>query len=315
MSKPDIFVPIFIGDYVADTMRFNTQDHGAYVLLIMDYWRCGPPPDDQETLLGITKLRGRGAVQCLLKVLTKFTLVDGFWHHKRIDEELQNASIQQANASEKGRKAAAARWGKAEDPPDRSDATGIAQALPMQCSLPSPSHIEDQGGESTTSRSSRAREANGPAPPLPENFDGRIFDLEKFDRRSGRAPLKKFPFVWFTPDEIAEAKKVWRELNGLSQDDWVLGMRRLNAHGESKRGGLRDGSAFKQLTGFILTDALEQRKKKPSTNGTNGVHPPRGKAYEVINPRRAAAAPESVGEVLRKAQSAKPEGATHGKKS
>lgn len=59
MSKPDIFVPIFIGDYVADTMRFNTQDHGAYVLLIMDYWRCGPPPDDQETLLGITKLRGR----------------------------------------------------------------------------------------------------------------------------------------------------------------------------------------------------------------------------------------------------------------
>lgn len=41
----------------------------------------------------------------------------------------------------------------------------------------------------------------------------------------------------------------------------MLGMRRLNAHGESKRGGLRDGSAFKQLTGFILTDALEQRKK------------------------------------------------------
>lgn len=51
-------------------------------------------------------------MQCLLKVLTKFTLVDGFWHHKRIDEELQNASIQQANASEKGRKAAAARWGR-----------------------------------------------------------------------------------------------------------------------------------------------------------------------------------------------------------
>jgi uncharacterized protein YdaU (DUF1376 family) len=135
-DKADVWMPLYIGDYLADTSRLTTEQHGAYLLLLMDYWRNGPPPDDEEILQNITRLS-----KFLWKkhgpILRKFfTVEEGVWKHKRIDEEMTKALSDKALASEKGKKGAEARWGK-------KDATGNAQALPDEwpSSSPSPSPI------------------------------------------------------------------------------------------------------------------------------------------------------------------------------
>jgi uncharacterized protein YdaU (DUF1376 family) len=56
MSKVDSWLPLYVADYRADTTRLSTEQHGAYLLLIMDYWRNGSPPNDDRVLAQITGL-------------------------------------------------------------------------------------------------------------------------------------------------------------------------------------------------------------------------------------------------------------------
>jgi DNA modification methylase len=57
MSAP--WMPLYVADYLADTRRLSTLEHGAYMLLIMDYWRNGNLPEDDVTLARIAGLNER----------------------------------------------------------------------------------------------------------------------------------------------------------------------------------------------------------------------------------------------------------------
>ncbi len=92
MKKVDIFFPMFIGDYMADTGHLTTRQHGAYHLLMYHYWRTRKPlSTDVERLLNICSLSVEewnidGPV--LLEFFEKRK--DGYFHH-RIEEELVKA--------------------------------------------------------------------------------------------------------------------------------------------------------------------------------------------------------------------------------
>lgn len=100
MNRP--WMPLYVGDYLGDTGHLTTTQHGAYLLLMMHYWRKGELPDDDKQLSKITKLP--------LKVWTEYreTLQDFFydgWRHKRIDAELSKmvkVSNARAIAGQKG---------------------------------------------------------------------------------------------------------------------------------------------------------------------------------------------------------------------
>jgi uncharacterized protein YdaU (DUF1376 family) len=100
MNRP--WMPLYVGDYLGDTGHLTTAQHGAYLLLMMHYWRKGELPDDDRQLSKITKLP--------LKTWSEYRpiLHDFFyegWKHKRIDAELAKmlrVSQKRAIAGQKG---------------------------------------------------------------------------------------------------------------------------------------------------------------------------------------------------------------------
>lgn len=141
-DKTDAWMPLWIGAYLADTMKLTTLQHGAYFLLLISYWReRSPLADDDEELRSITKT-DKAEWKRLRPVLAKFFRVaDGVWWHKRVEAEIAAADERSKKSSEKAKKAAEARWG-AGDKHAASNAPSMPQALPKdvleECPTPSP---------------------------------------------------------------------------------------------------------------------------------------------------------------------------------
>jgi uncharacterized protein YdaU (DUF1376 family) len=103
-KQSDFWIPIYIGDYLADTLRLTTEQHGAYLLLIFDYWRNGPPPDDNAVLARITGLSQASWAHCRPTLERLFQSDGKVWRHKRIDMEMARVVAVRARNSENGAK-------------------------------------------------------------------------------------------------------------------------------------------------------------------------------------------------------------------
>ena len=96
-NRVQIWMPLYIGDYLRDTIGLTHTQHGAYLLSIFAYWSKGEALTNQE-LLAITGKE-------FDRVSMFYVLENDRWHHKRVDIELSkaNANILKMKAlSEKG---------------------------------------------------------------------------------------------------------------------------------------------------------------------------------------------------------------------
>lgn len=99
------FMPLYVADYLADAAHLTTEEHGAYLLLIMTYWQRGKPlPADPAKLARIARLPNERWADVEQTLNEFFTTEDGCWHHKRIDAELEKVR----DKSDKAKRAAAA---------------------------------------------------------------------------------------------------------------------------------------------------------------------------------------------------------------
>ena len=135
MVKTDIWMPVFIGDYLADTMHLTTEQHGAYLLLLFHLWRRGSLRDDDAVLAKISGL-GENAWNLHRPALAEFFKIhDGLWQHGRVEKEKARVTATKQSMTKKAKSAASSRWRK-------NNAPSIAQAMPGDADSESESELE-----------------------------------------------------------------------------------------------------------------------------------------------------------------------------
>jgi uncharacterized protein YdaU (DUF1376 family) len=102
MAKVDIWMPIYIGDYLRDTEELSDKEHGAYLLLLMHYWlKGGEIGCDIDRLARVAKT---DSITARFVLGSYFTLTDGNYKNKRADIEMGNANNRRLAATENGKK-------------------------------------------------------------------------------------------------------------------------------------------------------------------------------------------------------------------
>jgi len=77
-------MPMNTDKYLADTTHLNTEEHGAYILLLMVAWRTAGAalPDDDELLARYARMNARGWAKIKVRVMAFWDLSDGLWTQK-----------------------------------------------------------------------------------------------------------------------------------------------------------------------------------------------------------------------------------------
>jgi uncharacterized protein YdaU (DUF1376 family) len=103
MSPP--YMPLYVGDYLADTTHLSTMEHGAYLLIIMALWRNGGElPNDPNRIAKCAKLT-MDKWRRIESTIMEFFAVDGDRIiHARVTKELQHVTEIRTSRSDAGRR-------------------------------------------------------------------------------------------------------------------------------------------------------------------------------------------------------------------
>jgi len=134
--KVDVFMPLYIGQYLRDTAHLDAVKSGAYLHLLMHLWVSPGLPADPVELATIAKCTPDAWSIAKHTVMQFFFLgPDGLYHQKANDRIKADWMAKRQKAHEKAQKAANARWRKhrekiSEGAAKNSDAPSIARAMP-----------------------------------------------------------------------------------------------------------------------------------------------------------------------------------------
>jgi uncharacterized protein YdaU (DUF1376 family) len=131
-------MPFYVGDYLAATSRLTTEQHGAYFLILLDYWKNGPPPNDDAVLASICKLSPQGWRKAKPALIGFFDIVDGTLVQKRVERERERAKDNIEKRRKAGKASAEAR---ANAKQKGNTCSTYVEANGQQSGRPSPSPI------------------------------------------------------------------------------------------------------------------------------------------------------------------------------
>ncbi len=86
------WMPLYVGDYLADTGHLTATEHGAYLLLLMHHWQRGSLPADDALLARIARIHPPHWTRTKAVLLPFFEIQeDGSWMNKRLVLEISRA--------------------------------------------------------------------------------------------------------------------------------------------------------------------------------------------------------------------------------
>lgn len=244
-----VWMPIYWGDYLRDTMHLATVEHGAYLLLIAHYWTSRTPlPDNDARLAAITKLSPDAWSNARPVLAAFFKIADGVWRHERVEKELAAWSERKEKRSQKAKTAAEARWGA------RGDAPGNPRGN-------APSTPQEMLGSCPSSPSSSSSMGSLPSPPAQD---------------AARAHEGGAAEEW-TDAEIADGRKIIAAFDESRVRVWGPELARLCPHPKDLVTAIRWLRAGARLA--LIAETLAAVHRKLHADGVTGAGVPNTLGY------------------------------------
>ena len=102
------YMQFYVADYLADTAHLTTEEHGAYLLLMFNYWQTGKkiPKDRLRKIARVSSDRWPDVERSLSEF---FRDTGDFWRHERIEADLELVRESQEQRVRAGKASAEAR--------------------------------------------------------------------------------------------------------------------------------------------------------------------------------------------------------------
>ena len=99
------YMQLYVSDYLADTAHLNATQHGAYLLLLMNYWQKGKPLDNAGDRLAFVARMSAEEWEDNREILAEFFWVDGdIWTHARVENDLAKVREKSEQSSYAGKR-------------------------------------------------------------------------------------------------------------------------------------------------------------------------------------------------------------------
>lgn len=221
MGKVDIWMPLYLGDYLKKTMHLNTEQHGAFLLLRMHFWMHGPIPDDDDLLAGITRLTGDKWATHRRPIQALFNVADGTWIDEELAERKESTDKRKTRNSNGAKAVNEKRWGGRQTGDTTGDELGDPQAIATESPNGSPPASPTDRKSKSKSKSEEKQKtlsSNGA-------FDKALFALEP---PVGKEQAVEEVFAYYL-DKVGRTKSIYsltesRRKKGLARLDEALTM-------------------------------------------------------------------------------------------
>lgn len=209
-KKVETWMPLLVDKYLGDTTDLTTEQHGAYLLLLMSCWKKGGLlPLADERLRAITRLDPDRWEECRDVVMPFFERTPEGYRQKRLTAELARAKANVEQRSAAGKASAAARKAQREG---NGDSTGVAtdgQREPQR---------EPERNVKPRPRPSSLRSEKTPPNPLPgEPWFVRFWDAWPSNTR--KAARAQCLAKWRAKGCEAIGEKIVAHVEALKQSD------------------------------------------------------------------------------------------------
>lgn len=283
-SKPAA-IPLFADAYLADTMHLSTEEHGAYLLLLMAAWRfddCSLPDDDKK-LARIVGLSVRRWNQIKDTVREFWTAESGRIFNARLRKERGYVN----QKSESNRKNSRKRWGK-QDTENIED--GSCERISHGNAPPPPPIEEEPNGSSPpydppSKKASQSKAKKLPMQPdwQPADFSGDVGEmLAEWPPGRLEAEVVDFREYWI---EVGEKRPGWdrtfrsriraihdrvmRENRNATRNSPTSGSPAAGYRGQDRRDGFT--RAIDRAGGFDQFDEPAEAARRPlARDGPHG---------------------------------------------